>query len=143
MRQTFERGHFKSGKPSAYFYKLIDTQHKKPYIRKPCQACGRRVMMQTRPTACFCSKSCSQQGENNSLWKGKAQVFQGTKSEYVKCHELVRAKHGAPLYCQWADKTCKGRLEWCNVSGNYEDPDDYIQLCRSHHIRWDSTKGGQ
>lgn len=73
---------------------------------------------------------------------------------YRKCHKL--AGKVLPMECSQADETCKGRLECAlrkdapielvrsDKGGRYFSGDPlvgYIRLCRSHHVRYDSTPG--
>ena len=42
--------------------------------------------------------------------------------------------------CMLADATCKGPMHWANVSGRYENVEDFAPLCQSHHFRQDKAQ---
>ncbi len=57
-------------------------------------------------------------------------------------HTLVKQERGqASEYpCSHADKTCSsGRTDWACISRLYLNVDDFMALCRSHHLRYDMT----
>lgn len=58
---------------------------------------------------------------------------------YGKLHgEVERARGRAAEYsCSMADTTCKGQMQWANISGEYKGVDDFMPLCQSHHFRYD------
>jgi hypothetical protein len=59
--------------------------------------------------------------------------------EYSDLHNRVRRERGsASAYeCEHADETCKGRIEWANISHEYKDVEDFMPLGASHHHRHD------
>lgn len=61
---------------------------------------------------------------------------------YGGLHIRVRKVRGTPdsYSCRHADDTCKGPMDWANISGKYRGVDDFVPLCRSHHIRFDRRK---
>jgi len=62
----------------------------------------------------------------------------GNLVKYVGLHDWIRRMLGKPLICNLEDVTCKGIIEWVNISGKYKrDVNDFISLCRSHHRRFD------
>lgn len=62
---------------------------------------------------------------------------------YAALHGEVHRQRGpaSAQVCAHADTTCKGRMHWANISGNYEGVDDFMSLCQSHHIRFDKASG--
>lgn len=62
---------------------------------------------------------------------------------YGALHQELRRQRGPASIqtCTQADETCLGRIEWANISGNYEGVDDFEPLCRSHHVRHDKAAG--
>ena len=55
---------------------------------------------------------------------------------YEYGHIKVRLVRGVPKICEF----CGGSAcEWANVSGNYEDPNDYKAACRSCHKKFDKV----
>ena len=39
--------------------------------------------------------------------------------------------------CTYANGTCRGRMEWANISHRYLGVYDFMPLCKSHHARYD------
>jgi hypothetical protein len=74
-------------------------------------------------------------GPDHPAWKDKP--------GYRAIHQWVQRRRGkaAAHACVTADETCRGRIEWANLSRNYRrDPADYIPLCTSHHRRLDLAR---
>jgi len=74
-------------------------------------------------------------GKNSYNWKEK-------DYGYSAIHMWVYSKLGkAAIYtCATKDKTCKGRMEWANISRKYlRNLLDWKILCTSHHVRFDMT----
>lgn len=69
----------------------------------------------------------------NGMWKG-------TEATYSAFHYRVVAVRGKPQRCEHCPGKGAKRFEWCNVSGNYADPSDYIRLCVSCHRRFDYAR---
>src|ERR1017187_1955758 len=61
--------------------------------------------------------------------------------EYKDLHKLVvrERERAAVQCCTHADESCKGQMEWANISGEYLGVDDFMVLCKSHHRRYDMT----
>ncbi|MEK6881824.1 MAG: hypothetical protein AABY22_19555, partial [Nanoarchaeota archaeon] len=74
-------------------------------------------------------------GKNNPMWKGDEVGYGGI-------HKWIYLKRGkAKNYnCKFIDKTCKGNLEWSNISKKYyRKLYDWQILCHSHHMRFDKV----
>jgi hypothetical protein len=58
---------------------------------------------------------------------------------YMAIHRSVYRERGkaSTFGCTQRNNTCRGRMEWANISGEYLDVDDFMPLCRSHHLRYD------
>ena len=73
--------------------------------------------------------------------KKKMSVSKRIKNpKYGALHYRVMKKYGKAKYCSNTD--CSGRsnkFDWANVSGRYLDEEDYIQLCRSCHVKLDKN----
>ena len=72
-------------------------------------------------------------GTRNPSWKGNDVGYHGV-------HRWIRNVLGVAKNCSCAlkDKTCKGRLEWSNISGEYlRKLSDWRVLCKSHHKKYD------
>lgn len=69
-----------------------------------------------------------------------------TVSEYGRIHYWLRQNYGKPTKCEATD--CNGvskAVQWALVRGKkYEKVrENFIQLCRSCHTRYDLTEGGK
>lgn len=71
-------------------------------------------------------------GSVNGNWKGN-------EAGYHALHKRVVVERGKPQLCEQCGQT-KGRMEWCNLSGNYTDINDYARLCNSCHKRLDHER---
>lgn len=72
----------------------------------------------------------NQNGSNNTQWKGK-------NATYAALHYRVSAHRGKPSKCDNCGTTKAKRFEWANISGDYDDVNDYIRLCASCHRTMD------
>jgi hypothetical protein len=80
--------------------------------------------IQARPKANY--------GPLNGRWKGSS-------ATYGQFHRRVRTLRGKPQKCEVCgtvdlDKT----YEWANLTGRYDDPDDYRRMCVSCHRKHDN-----
>ena len=71
-----------------------------------------------------------QSGERNSSWKGDA------AGRYA-FHRRLYARFGKPTCCLVCGTVSAKAYDYANISGRYEDMDDYVPLCRSCHWRYD------
>jgi hypothetical protein len=81
-------------------------------------------------------------GENNFRWSGGPGSRKMDLDGYTELHYQLGKRRGkaSEYVCAHADETCKGSLQWANISQEYRDIEDFMPLCRSHHVRYD---GGQ
>lgn len=106
-----------------------------------CAVCGQKFEFykSNRESAKLCSNKCKskyysqREPEEHPHWKGD-------NAEYSALHRRLRENKGQPKKCEECgtedpDKT----YDWANISGDYEDPDDYKRLCRSCHWKLDNT----
>lgn len=131
-----------SQRPSKYFYKVQDTFHKHPYIRKECLTCGKKSMQKTKSKG-FCSRACAKIGDLNPTWKENSVYKKESPSQIVTWHKAVYSNRGQPSHCEHCKTTEDRMYHWANVSGNYEDILDYIRLCVPCHTRFDRSKDCQ
>lgn len=75
-------------------------------------------------------------GPANFYWAGDEVGYRGLHSRV--CRERGAA---ATHPCAHADGTCKGRIEWANISHEYLGVEDFMPLCQSHHFRYDKAAG--
>jgi hypothetical protein len=75
-----------------------------------------------------------QWGEKNKGWKDNAAGYQALHLR------LIRRK-GKPRKCEFCGTDALGKhYDWANMTGRYEDIDDYRRLCRSCHNRYDKLR---
>ena len=73
----------------------------------------------------------NQFGENNSSWKGDNAGKQAF-------HRRLYSKYGKPCKCENCGTSDKNKsYDYANLTGNYQDIDDYMPMCRSCHWRYD------
>lgn len=76
-----------------------------------------------------------QTGPNNSYWKGDG-------AKYQALHVRVARRRGKPSRCSRCGSENEHGVvyEWANLTGRYEDVDDYERMCRSCHRRYDNSR---
>lgn len=58
--------------------------------------------------------------------------------EYMRAHRAVVKARGAPNQCAHCGETDPEKVyDWANLTGAYDDVNDYERLCRSCHRRYD------
>jgi hypothetical protein len=79
-------------------------------------------------------------GEGNFRWAGGLGFRCTDLPGYRSAHRLVhRVRGSAKNYpCELADSTCKGPMQWANISHEYRGAEDFMPLCMSHHVRYDA-----
>lgn len=76
----------------------------------------------------------NQSGENNSSWKGD-------NATYAAYHFRVQSAKGKADHCEECGRSDDGiSYDWANQTGNYQDIEDYRQMCRSCHFKMDGHK---
>lgn len=73
-----------------------------------------------------------QAGSNNDSWKGD-------RASYAAFHLRVMTARGRPSTC-FECGTTEGKFEWANLTGHYEDVNDYTRLCTLCHRRYDAAR---
>lgn len=71
-----------------------------------------------------------QAGSKNPRWKG-------TEAGYQAMHLRVYAVRGRPFPCSVCGTTTAKAYDWANLTGNYQDIEDFAAMCRSCHWRHD------
>lgn len=71
-----------------------------------------------------------QWGANNHMWKGD------DASKYA-FHRRLYTRHGKPEKCSVCGTTESDNYDYANLTGRYEDLDDYAPMCRSCHWKYD------
>jgi excisionase family DNA binding protein len=65
-------------------------------------------------------------------------TWKGDKLTYTRLHARVYELRGKPQHCEQCGTTDPDkRYEWANLTGRYEDTDDYRRMCKSCHRRYD------
>lgn len=77
----------------------------------------------------------NQLGPNNDSWKGG-------NATYAAFHKRVEATRGKPMICSACGTQEAKRFEWCNLTGKYEDVNDYLRMCVSCHRKYDKNRKG-
>jgi hypothetical protein len=73
----------------------------------------------------------NQRGDDNDSWKGN-------EAGYAAMHKRIEALNGRPRKCEHCGTTdLRKSYDWANLTGRYEDPQDYRRLCRSCHFKMD------
>ena len=72
-----------------------------------------------------------QWGENNASWKGD-------KAGKQAFHRRLYALHGKPKKCSKCGTVKAKIFDYANLTGKYEDLNDYAPMCRSCHAKYDS-----
>lgn len=74
-----------------------------------------------------------QRGEKNHMWKGGV-------ASYTAFHSRMQALKGRPKKCEVCQTEDPSKhYDWANLTGKYDDPDDYKRMCRSCHWKHDQT----
>ena len=68
----------------------------------------------------------------NHMWKGD-------DAGYQALHLRVQAARGKPSLCERCGAT-DGRFEWANLTGHYENVNDYARMCVACHRRFDADR---
>jgi len=71
-----------------------------------------------------------QAGEANANWKAETAGKQAF-------HRRLYALHGKPTKCTVCGTTESEHYDYANLSGRYEDINDYAAMCRSCHWKYD------
>ena len=76
-------------------------------------------------------RNTNQDKENNPNWKGN-------KAGYAALHYRIYKAKGCPKKCEECGTTDKKkRYQWANLTGKFEDIDDYKRMCQSCHAKHD------
>lgn len=75
-------------------------------------------------------------GAGSHGWRGDA-------AGYKAMHLRVAKERGKPSWCSQCERTDdEVRYEWANLSGRYEDVQDYARMCVPCHRRFDAARRG-
>lgn len=75
-----------------------------------------------------------QRGPANTTWKGD-------QAGYQALHVRVAVARGKPKRCERCGTTDpRKRYEWANLTGQYDDVNDYERMCVSCHRAFDAAR---
>lgn len=99
--------------------------------------CSYRVLQRLMPRHGIARRPAikrDQSGPKNHAWKGSA-------ANYQALHLRVDAARGKPNKCDRCWTTDADRVyEWANLTGRYDDIDDYERMCRHCHRSYDAER---
>lgn len=78
----------------------------------------------------------NQKGSNNHMWKGNDASYKAYHLR-VKNEKGTARSHGCSV-CGRKDDGIK--YDWANLTGKYEDINDYAPMCRSCHRQYDKKR---
>ena len=94
----------------------------------------------------YCSRSCYLKYKDNSFFlkmittKGEEHWnYKGNKAGYKALHLRVSQIRGKADYCSDDPSHKSNKYEWANLTGKYEDPNDYKSLCHKCHNKFDNV----
>jgi hypothetical protein len=91
-----------------------------------------RYGIATRPRA-----KRDQFGSNNHMWRG-------SRAKYQALHLRVDTARGKPTECEWCGQNDPlRRYEWANLTGHYDDVNDFARLCVYCHRQYDASRRAQ
>jgi hypothetical protein len=75
----------------------------------------------------------------HDTWNKAAGPRHMDRPGYSSLHRRLRKERGraGEHQCSLANDTCKGPMQWANISHEYRDTSDFMPLCQSHHVRYD------
>lgn len=74
-----------------------------------------------------------QRGPANATWRAD-------RAAYAALHKRVEVARGRPRRCERCGVDEDRRYEWANLTGHYEDVDDYQRMCAKCHRRFDAAR---
>ena len=98
-----------------------------------CLVCGENKYFEPnqlkRRPCLYCSIQCAKFAERKAILM------------YSSIHSRIKIDWGKANHCEEADIECSQVFDWANISDNYLlQRNDWRQLCRKHHIRFDKKK---
>ena len=128
----------KASEASRIRMSIAQRARRKPNWDVSCKVCSRtfEVVFSRKDKATYCSRKCFKIGRTGatSPLKGK---FRSTT--YGACHYKVRIIRGTPSKCEVCGTTVAKKFEWANMTGHYEDVNDYKRMCASCHDKHDEV----
>ena len=117
-------------------YLYAENSHQ-ALLFKYCKNCGTKTLMTKE--GIFCSISCSKQGKNAPWFKGKDTVLSNMSlKDYKKYHARVYRAKGYAKKC--INGCVAKKYNWANLTGKYENLDDYVEMCYPCHRKYDKDR---
>lgn len=108
--------------------KIRRAPNKRPHPSKGVSLSSERVAL---------IKATTPKGKNHLMWAGDNVGYSGV-------HIWLTKNYGKASKCMFKNTTCSGKsnvFQWANISKEYRrDVNDFIQLCRSCHAKYDYTE---
>ena len=78
---------------------------------------------------------------SRNRWAERNPTWLGDTAGYSAFHTRVKRRRGMPSKCDRCGTTNpRNRYEWANLTGHYEDVDDYQRMCTTCHRRYDAAR---
>lgn len=108
-------------------------------INKPCKGCGEMFESYECQNKKYCSMKCRNKDYVGKFRKENSGSWKGDKASYSAFHYRVEAERGKPSKCEECGTKTAKKFEWANLTGKYEDVNDYKRLCNSCHRKLDKS----
>jgi DNA-binding XRE family transcriptional regulator len=70
--------------------------------------------------------------------------IQRSEASYYAAHERVVKRRGRPKKCEICGTVDQSKIyQWANLTGHYDDPEDYKRMCQSCHASFDANRREQ
>jgi len=132
--QDYERrgsGYYRVGVASKSQRGLVLCEH--------CEGCGEPYLAGRRNLADgkgkFCTLSCMASAVQVGREGVTANRWRGTEAGYGQKHKRIHNRRGKATQCVWG---CESQwYEWANLTGHYDDIEDFAQMCVPCHRHFD------
>jgi DNA-binding XRE family transcriptional regulator len=80
-------------------------------------------------------------GDDNLSPEERMSTTQRGEVSYYAAHERVAKRRGLPKKCEICGTTDRSKVyQWANLTGHYDDPEDYKRMCQSCHASFDANR---
>ncbi len=106
---------------------------------KPMREIGEHFGVSSSAVSRFMKFHNMRVGRNRDQFGSKNPGWKGENVSYTQHHNRVRQLRGTPQICEvcGSENDPKTIYDWANLTGKYEDPNDYKRMCRSCHSKYD------
>lgn len=96
-----------------------------------------KKMGRTKPFICRQAKELGLTDQKSS----RPYAERENSNPYNKYHARVRSLRGAPHKCEiCGEDNPRKQYDWANMTGEYENPDDYKRMCKLCHRKYDKNR---